>query len=490
MWIPLIWSLMGCGPTTELEVGDFTVSLHRKDGTFDVRHFSGSGLEEVRLLAGTGSADVEMAFGAFRFQDEQRSLNPSAQLKKPRGRKGPIHVVEVLDGTGADLGLMTLTSAGKTLLIDWSPSQPGGRASGDSGRAGFSAACDSDDHFMGLGAHAQDVDHVGEAFYLWTQEPGIGKTDDDVISVEWPVIGSKHATSFPVPFLLRPHRGQGILFDTTSRVDVDLCASSNRFEMVAWDGSTAEIRLMVGGTPTGTLQELTAFVGRPELPDPWVFGPWNDAIKGEDRVNAVADRLRSFGAPSTAIWTEDWKGGEDNPATGYHLTGEWTVDESLYPGAAEMAEDLEDRGFKWLAYFSPFVFEDTEVWEDAVANDVLVRNPDGDPYIFQSALLGTKTGWVDLSTQPGRWLPAGRDRSRLRWLDGGLRRVAAAGCRPGQRSAGASSPQCLPGVVAGDEPSGHRRPGRGLLRAVRVDPDRGDGARGLGRRSANQLRHR
>jgi alpha-glucosidase (family GH31 glycosyl hydrolase) len=121
----------------------------------------------------------------------------------------------------------------------------------------------------------------------------------------------------------------------------------------------------------------------------------------------VADRLRSFGAPSTAIWTEDWKGGKDNPATGYHLTGEWTVDEGLYPNASEMAEDLEDRGFKWLAYFSPFVFEETTVWEDAVEKDVLVKDSDGAPYLFQSALLGTKSGWVDLSTQHGRDWVAG-----------------------------------------------------------------------------------
>jgi len=397
MWTPLIWSLLACSPTTDMELGEFTVTLHRKEGTFDVRHFSGTGLDDVRLLAGKGSAEVEMAFGAFRFDDVVLDLTQSAQFKRPKGRNGPLQIVEVLDGKDQSLGIVSFSAIGRTLLIDWSPD---GRV--NSNRGGFSAACDADDHFMGLGAHAQDVDHVGESFFLWTQEPGIGKSDSESLPVNWPLGGTKHATSFPVPFLLRPQHGQGILLDTTGRVDVDLCASKDRFEMVAWHEGATRIRVIAGGTPTAAIQELTANTGRPALPPPWVFGPWNDAIKGADRVNAVADRLREFGAPSTAIWTEDWKGGEDNPATGYHLTGEWTVDEELYPAAEEMAIDLEDRGFKWFAYFSPFVFEETSVWDDAVAHDVLVKNPDGEPYLFQSALIGTQTGWVDLSTNAGR----------------------------------------------------------------------------------------
>ncbi len=403
MLIPLIWTLMACGPTSEMELGEYTIALHRKVGTFDVTHFSGTGLEDVRLLAGSGSADVEMSFGAFRFDEVSSSLTKSGGFKKPKGRNAPTRLVEVLDPAGDSLGIVTFSDAGKTLLIDWVPDAGGknGNATASS-RIGFSAACDSDDHFMGLGAHAQDIDHVGESFFLWTQEPGIGKSETDELPPDWPLGGPKHATSFPVPFMLRPQHGQGILFDTYGRVDVDLCASTNRFEMVAWQDGAAKIRLISGGTPTAAIQELSANTGLPSLPEPWVFGPWNDAIKGSARVTEVADRLREFDAPSTAIWTEDWKGGEASPATGYHLTGEWTIDQDLYPDAEQMAADLEDQGFKWLAYFSPFVFEDTDVFADAVENDVLVLDPEGEPYMFQSALLGTKTAWVDLSTSHGR----------------------------------------------------------------------------------------
>jgi alpha-glucosidase (family GH31 glycosyl hydrolase) len=145
---------------------------------------------------------------------------------------------------------------------------------------------------------------------------------------------------------------------------------------------------------------LSDITGRPDLPAPWVFGPWNDAIRGSERVREVAATLADAGAPTTAIWTEDWKGGEED-ATGYHLTGEWFLDEDLYPDAAEIDAELESDGLAWLAYFSPFLFEGTETWDEADAAGVIVKTVEGEPYTFLGATLDP-TGLLDLSTQPGR----------------------------------------------------------------------------------------
>jgi hypothetical protein len=63
-------------------------------------------------------------------------------------------------------------------------------------------------------------------------------------------------------------------------------------------------------------------------------------VGGEARVREVAATLRAAGAPSSVIWTEDWKGGEET-AFGYHLTAEWTVDTTLYPDAPSLDAELE-----------------------------------------------------------------------------------------------------------------------------------------------------
>ena len=88
---------------------------------------------------------------------------------------------------------------------------------GSGNRVRWSAACTGDDAFAGLGEQT-DVDHAGEAFPLWVSEPGIGKSDDDETPDDWFLTGTKHATSYPDPFLLRPEP-LGLVVDGAARVE-------------------------------------------------------------------------------------------------------------------------------------------------------------------------------------------------------------------------------------------------------------------------------
>lgn len=388
MWLALI---VACGGST-VEVGEFTVDLDRKRGVLQVSHARYAGrLDDLRFVAGDGDAAVEMQFGSFRFDDVTATLR-DARYGKPHRRFRPV-VVEVSDENGDALGMLAIDEVDDgVLLLDF--------VADNGDRVGFSAACDDDDHFLGFGSHAQDVDHVGEAFPLWVSEPGIGKTDDDELPDDWFLTGTKHASSWPMPWTVRPQQAQGLLLDVDARVEVDLCATDpSRFSALAW---TRELPLLVvlADTPLSVVRKLPALHGdAPTLPPPWVFAPWNDAIRGQDRVRAVAARLRAFDAPASAIWTEDWKGGEET-AQGYHLTNDWTLDRELYPDAEAVAAELEADGFAWLAYFSTFVAEDSDVWADAVAADALIETEAGDVYTFTGVSF-EPTSLVDLSGSAG-----------------------------------------------------------------------------------------
>ena len=350
----------------------------------------GTALEGIRPFAGEGSAEVELEFGSFRFDNVEAQLTWASDFGKFRGKR---RFLEVADSSGDSLGLLSFTSLDEnTLALDWAPIE--------GNRTGFSADCTSDDHFMGAGSHAQDVDHVGEAFALWVSEPGIGKTDGEEYPEDWFLVGTKHASSFPFPFLLRPQLSQGLWLDTSSRVEVDLCSTdADRFQATVWD-STLRVYLIAESSPIDTVAHLTRYTGRPDLPKEWVFGPWLDAIRGSDRVREVAQRTRQFGAPANVIWSEDWKGAEET-GFGYHLTGEWFLDETLYPDARELATALEEDGFKWFAYFSPFIFKGTVSWDEALESDVIVENKDGEPYTFLSPTFN-EASLIDLSTTAGR----------------------------------------------------------------------------------------
>lgn len=387
MWLA-IW-LTGCGRDT-WALGEWTVSLAR-DGAIAISHPDGASLEGLRLTTGTGSATITSQLGSFRFDAVEADLDDSRGFGKVHDDAHGI-VAAVVDAAGTVIGAFTVTEHGDRLDLVWTPN------AGD--RAGFSADCGPDEHFLGLGSHAFDVDHVGEAFGLFTTEPGVGKSSSDQYPEDWFATGTRHATSFPAPFALRPQLPMGLLLDATARVDADLCATSDRFSLTAWQGGPLRLALYAAPDPVGVIAALTADIGRPALPPPWVFGPWNDAIRGPDRVREVAAALRESGASSNVIWTEDFKGAEQTPF-GYHLTGEWTVDPVLYPAADVLASELEADGFAWFAYFSPFVFPGTTVWDAAEAAGVLIETADGEPYTFLAPPIDTAS-LVDLSTQPGR----------------------------------------------------------------------------------------
>jgi len=399
----LPWLLnSGCGSAADpVTIGEFILSIEEGGGAFSIEHDGrGDRLQRVMLKAGTGTADIEMSFGSFRFDDEEADLVTADSYDMGDATGGAYDTgvavpIQASDDDGNPLGTLTLTAdTADTLQLSWLPD------AGGTNRVKLSADCDGADHFMGLGSHAMDVDHVGQAFPLWVSEPGIGKLDTELYPDDWFMTGTRHASSYPVPFLLRPHQAHGLFTPTTARVEVDLCArDTERFDVTIWDDH-ADFLLISGDGPLQVVQTLTDYTGRLDLPPAWAFAPWNDAVRGTERVTEVADLLRESGAASSVIWTEDFKGADESLA-GYHISGEWILDEEMYPDATTQADTLERQGFKWFAYFSPFVIDDTETWDMAVEADVLIQDPAGGPYIFKGATFHD-TSMVDLTTDAGR----------------------------------------------------------------------------------------
>ncbi len=403
----LLALLTACG-TESFSVGGYDIELDEKTATLSLTHAErGDGLTDLRFFAGTGESEIEFSVGSFKFTELSEDLRRSGRVDSLVELGPGAVLVSLEDSDGNDLGDLTLLSGGgDTLFMDFLP-QSG------SNRVALEADCDTDDHFLGTGSHAFDLDHVGEAFGLWVSEPGIGKSDDDSYPEDWFLTGTRHSSSYPVPMLVRPQQAHALVAVTPARVEVDLCKSrESRFRMTTWDDRSVRFALVSGSGPLEVVEHTNRDVfGLPELPPAWAFAPWNDAIKGEDRVREVAATIREADAPSSVIWTEDWKGGEDN-GFGYHLTGEWFVDEHLYPGVETLAQDLEDDGFKWFAYFAPFLEEETVTWDEAIAAGVVIETEEGDPYTFSGPTF-QQFSMVDLTFESGRQFAIDRMQAAL-----------------------------------------------------------------------------
>ncbi len=382
--IVLIGSI-ACRPDSH-RLGPWLVDLHRDDGTLDIIHTErGDRLDQVRFGTGTGSATIDQAFGSYHFDDVE------SELIWARGTDGVEisddgALIELDDVDGNGIGVLALESPSEDALVVHFSAYDGAHD-----RAVLAAACDTDDHFLGLGGHAMDVDHVGQAFPLFVHEPGVGKADDEDYPDDWSLTGTRHASAYPVPFLLRPHKAHGLLFRTDARVEVDLCADTpDWFTVTAWEHDL-ELVVISGDGPLEVVQHASDHWGRIDQPPAWGLGAWVDAVGGSERVREVAALVREAGASVSAVWTEDWKGFEIQ-TTGYRLSNEWFLDRELYPDAEDIDAELEALGLKWLAYFSAFVAEETVTWDDAVDAGVLIQDDAGAPYTF----LGVSLKWTSL----------------------------------------------------------------------------------------------
>lgn len=375
-----------CSPDSH-QIQSWLVTVDRDAGTLDISEEGSGGIRGIRLGAGTGSYEIEQAFGSTRFDEVEHDLVWVESFGKLRESDG-IWTAEAFDGTGEPLGTLHLSDPSSSgLPLEWLPVRA------ETSRTVLQADCDTDEHFLGLGGHAMDVDHVGQAFPLWVSEPGVGKSQDDDYPDDWSLTGTRHASSYPVPLLLRPQQPHAISFPQASgRMEVDLCASDpQRFSVLSWE-PTLHTLISHGDSPLEVLQRATAG-HHIDQPPAWALGAWVDAVGGSDRVREVADTLRDAGASVSAIWTEDWKGFELQ-TTGYRLSNEWFLDRELYPDAEDIDAELEAAGYKWLAYFSAFVAEDTVTWDDAVDAGVLIQDDQGEPYTFLGVSL-KQTSLVD-----------------------------------------------------------------------------------------------
>jgi sulfoquinovosidase len=392
--------MAACGqersPRLHYHVGDFAVTIRESPPEIRLR----TGDQELAIIDGrrfafrSGTAGYEARFGSFKIEETAGDWleGDRLRLSEPADSGAELRF-DLLDERGAMLASGIIAEPDRGHVSVTVTSQVS-----EHNRSRMSLDCASTEHFNGLGAQAFDVDHRGQNVPLFVSEPGIGKSESDQYGALWFVEGRRHANPFPVPAVISS-RGSAWLVDTYAYANFDLCKErGDRITIEAWEGEL-RFHLFAGPTPLQALSRMTEFVGRPALPPPWAFAPWNDAIKGPEVVRELAAFLRANRIPSSAIWTEDFRGGFD-VSYGYRLAPNWRADRDLYPDLPEMIDELRQQGFATQLYFNPHVIDGADVADEARSGGYLVRDQAGEPLLSLGAD-GTfgGTGFLDL-TQP------------------------------------------------------------------------------------------
>ncbi len=393
--------LAACAPETPT-LGGLTLAANDTSLTvFTIKASDRVLLESSSVVAPVstrvGRARYEMQYGSFRITDNKPLWAEAQRFAWEEVTKTAAKGTWK-DASGTAVATVSATSTGVgELAITYTASNP------ETNRLSLAFSCAAADRFLGFGAQADGIDHRGHSVAMWTSEPGIGKqlTDDEYPEL-WFLVGTRHASSFGLP-TWTSNRGYQGLVGSDARSVFDVCSSrEDVFRIEVW--SNKFTLWLYEGAPADAVSRATRTVlGRPLRPPAMAFAPWNDAVFGPAEVRRVARVLRDNDIPSSAIWTEDFRGGTDEPS-GYRLVEEWDTDRTLYPDAEGLAAELQDGGYSWQAYFNTFVVDQTRIMADAIDGGHLVKSPDGGAYLF-SGVTFKPTGLADLSrAQTREWV--------------------------------------------------------------------------------------
>ena len=379
-----------------VELIDGALRIARSDGTVLLGGVPADGKSSAGLPAALGwrsaKVDVTNLFGSFLFDEHAPDWSAAPRLELVSRQQGKLTL-----RAGAATGQIEAVKPG-VLRVTWS-------APAKANRLAQSFVCAASDRFFGLGSLVHGTQHRGEVVPLWTSEQGIGKLRRQAHGAGFPINGDVHDSYHPVPFLLTS-RGVGLLLENSRRSKFHLCAKAapGRWAVEAWHGKLQYL-VIDGPRLTQVIERLTSVTGRPRLLPKWAFGPWMDAVHGQAKVLAAAKRLRSEKIPATAIWTEDWVGGETK-LDGYHLKYQWSADTTLYPDLKGLASKLHSQGFRFLGYFNPFLEEGYAPYKEALQKGYAIKDAEGKVVTF-SGVFFKKTTLPDLTDkQVVAWLQA------------------------------------------------------------------------------------
>jgi hypothetical protein len=250
--------------------------------------------------------------------------------------------------------------------------------------------CQPDEAFFGLGSQATGMNLHGRTYPLWTQEQGNGKPEDGGI---FPLNNVPEAAYAPMG-IWHSTADYSAIIGHDRYSELDICDSSADLVQLRSHGELPRFVLVAGETPRERLTAITEYTGRLDpAPPSWVFGTWLDAVGGAWRIEEVASALRENDISASAIWTEDWIGGQST-GTGYRLSYAWEWDEQSYPNLPATIDELHAVGFAFLGYFNPFVPETVAHFEEGKAQGYLIKNEDGEVYTFSDPAFRTASLWT------------------------------------------------------------------------------------------------
>ncbi|XP_004303593.1 PREDICTED: putative alpha-xylosidase 2 [Fragaria vesca subsp. vesca] len=266
------------------------------------------------------------------------------------------------------------------------------------------------ERFYGFGEQFSYMDFKGKRVPILVQEQGIGRGDQPITFaanlISYRAGGDWSTTYAPSPFYMTSKMKSLYLegynycaFDLTQHDRVQIQIHKN----------SVEGRILHGNSPTELIECFTETIGRPpKLPDWIISGAVVGMQGGTESVRRIWNELKSYNAPVSAFWLQDWVGQRET-LVGSQLWWNWEVDSTRYTGWKQLIKELSAQHIKVMTYCNPCLVPCHEkpnrrrnLFEEAKKLNILVKDKQGEPYMVPNTAFDV--GMLDL-THPdtGNW---------------------------------------------------------------------------------------
>ena len=248
----------------------------------------------------------------------------------------------------------------------------------DESRRGFRFALDQDEKIMGGGQRVLGMDRRGHRMPLYNKAHYGYTTESNQMYYSLPAVLSSDKYM--------------VVFDNSANGWLDIGhTEENVLSFEAVGGRTSYI-VIAGDSYPGIVENYTDVTGKQPLPPRWAFGNYASRFgyHTEKETRKVVRRFRRQKIPLDAVILDLYWFGPDIKG---HL-GNLDWDREAFPTPEDMISDFDEDGVRTIAITEPFVLTTSDLWQDAQANGVLARDPNGGPRLFDFYF--GNTGLIDV----------------------------------------------------------------------------------------------
>ena len=237
---------------------------------------------------------------------------------------------------------------------------------------------DRDEYLMGGGARVLGMNRRGNRLELYNRAHYGYEKRSELMNYTLPIVLSSKK------YLLH--------FDNSYTGFLDLDSALDDVIRYEAHGGRMTYQLIVGEEWSDVVKNYTTLTGRQPLPARWTLGNFASRFgyRSEQETRNTVDAFAKAQIPLDAVILDLYWFGKEIQGT----MGNLEVYRDSFPNFEKMVADFRQKGIRTIPITEPFILTTSKRWEEAVRENVLVKNPLGQPLTYDFYF--GNTGIVDV----------------------------------------------------------------------------------------------